>query len=101
MIESGTLMVKMRCQPPRPIRSPPRVGPITAITWFAIERLLRITAGVSIPVRSASLRIKDIAAGYAAEVPKPRRTREPISTPRFGASAPSRPAMPTSEVANR
>lgn len=99
--DSGMLMVKMVRQPPRPISSPPRVGPMTAMVWLATESAVRTPLGLSRPVRRASLRMRYIAAGYAADVPKPMSTRARISTPRDGARAPSSPAAPTSAVPAR
>jgi len=43
--------------------TPPSVGPITAIVWADTDSRVSTEAGLSRPVRSASLRISDIAAG--------------------------------------
>ena len=50
-------------QPPTPMRNPPSVGPITATVWVDTASTVRMVAGLSCPVRSASPRISVIAAG--------------------------------------
>ncbi len=99
--DSGTLTVKMARQPPTPMRKPPSVGPITDTVCADTASAVRTPAGLSLPVRSASLRVSCIAAGYAAEVPNPSRTRAAISTPSDGARAPITPATPTRAVPMR
>nr|WP_279582564.1 hypothetical protein [Fodinicola feengrottensis] len=43
---------------------------MTATVWVAIASVVSTPAGLSRPVRVASLRIRYIAAGYPAHVPK-------------------------------
>ena len=59
----GMLTAKTAGQPATPTRNPPSVGPITAIVCVEMAKSVRIAAGLSWPVRSASLRIRYIAAG--------------------------------------
>ena len=96
--DSGMFTAKIVCQPPKPMSSPPSVGPMTAMTWPDTDSAVSTPAGLRSPVRSASLRVRYIAAGYAADVPKPSRTRAATSTPRPGATTPTTPATPTSAV---
>lgn len=96
--DNGMLTVKTSRQPPAPMSSPPSVGPMTTTPWLATESAVRTPVGLSCPVRSASLRVRYMDAGYAADVPNPSSTRAAISTPREGARAPRSPAIPTSAV---
>ena len=73
---SGRLTAKVARQPPRPISRPPRVGPMTATVWVDTASTVSTLAGLSRPVRSASLRISDIADGIA------RAGAEPEDHPR-------------------
>ena len=57
------LMAKMLRQPPTPISRPPSVGPTTAMVWADTARAVSTPPGLSWPVRSASRRIRYIAAG--------------------------------------
>jgi hypothetical protein len=50
-------------QPPARMSRPPRVGPITAIVWFATASTVRTPLGLSCPVRVDSLRMRYIADG--------------------------------------
>ena len=53
--ESGTLTVKIRCQPPRPISRPPRVGPITAITGRRAQVRGKLVAGSILLVAASAV----------------------------------------------
>ncbi|GAA4986560.1 hypothetical protein GCM10025734_10870 [Kitasatospora paranensis] len=61
--ESGMLTARVARQPPTPISRPPRVGPMTAMVWLATESAVSTPAGLSCPVRRASLRMRCIEAG--------------------------------------
>ncbi len=50
-------------QPPTPISRPPRVGPTTTMVWAETASAVSTVPGLSRPVRSASLRIRYMAAG--------------------------------------
>nr|WP_276617293.1 hypothetical protein [Nonomuraea zeae] len=63
-----------------------------------IDRAARMPLGLVVPVRSDSLRSRNIDAGYAADVPRPRSTRETTSTHSSGANMPISPATPTIAV---
>ena len=59
----GTLMARVVRQPPSPMSSPPMTGPMTAMVCVEIARMVRMAAGLSLPVRLLSSRMRRIAVG--------------------------------------
>ena len=59
----GMFTRKIDCQPNASMSTPPTVGPMTAITRLAIERLESNAGGVSLCSRADWSDIADIAAG--------------------------------------
>ena len=99
--DSGIFTKNVLCQPPISIRRPPNVGPITAIVWLAIAKIVSTLVGLSWPVRSASLRIRYIEAGYPAQVPRPSNTLAATNHQRLGEKIAMKLDMPTNDVAIR
>ena len=57
------LIANVARQPPTEISRPPSVGPMTAIVWVVTDSAVSTPAGLAMPVRRASLRMRYIAAG--------------------------------------